>query len=117
MPGLYPIPARAGGPMGSVCYTSLMTKKITLEQKIDALTGIVEKGFTAIADDIARLATKDQVAALHTQVNVIEQGRYSRRRFPLDCGRVGASQRGHRTGGRTGDGLAFVMLDGTPDPM
>jgi hypothetical protein len=59
-----------------------MAKK-TLEQKIDALTSIVEKGFAAsdskfgaIAEDIADIkhdmATKDQVLALHTQVNSIE---------------------------------------------
>jgi hypothetical protein len=58
-----------------------------LEQKIDALTSIVEKGFAAsdrkfgaIAEDLARidermdgLATKDQVFDLQTQVNSIEQ--------------------------------------------
>jgi prophage DNA circulation protein len=55
-----------------------------LEQKIDALTSIVEKGFAAsdrkfgaIADDIAdirdNMATKDQVLTLQTQVNSIEQ--------------------------------------------
>ena len=52
----------------------------SLEQKIDALTNIVEKGFAAVAEDIARidtrmdaLATKDQVLALQTQVNSIER--------------------------------------------
>jgi hypothetical protein len=58
-----------------------------LEQKIDALTSIVEKGFAAsdrkfgaIAEDLARiddrmdgLATKEQVFSLQTQVNSIEQ--------------------------------------------
>jgi hypothetical protein len=51
-----------------------------LEQKIDALTNIVEKGFAAVAEDIARidtrmdaLATKDQVLAVQTQVNSIER--------------------------------------------
>ncbi len=48
-----------------------MAKK-TLDQKIDALTSIVEKGFAAVADDISKLATKDQIIALHTQVNSIE---------------------------------------------
>ena len=47
-------------------------KKITLEQKIDALTNIVEKGFGAVAEDISKLATKDQIIALHTQVTGIE---------------------------------------------
>jgi hypothetical protein len=48
-----------------------MAKK-TLDQKIDTLTSIVEKGFAAVADDISKLATKDQIIALHTQVNSIE---------------------------------------------
>jgi hypothetical protein len=47
-------------------------RKISLEQKIDALTSIVEKGLAAVAEDISKLATKDQVFALHTQVNSIE---------------------------------------------
>ena len=47
-------------------------KKITLEQKIDALTSIVEKGFAAVAEDISKLATKEQIIALHTQVTGIE---------------------------------------------
>jgi hypothetical protein len=57
-----------------------MAKKKTTEDKIDALTNIVEKGFAAIAEDIVginqrmdSLATKDQVIALHTQVNSIER--------------------------------------------
>lgn len=71
-----------------------MAKKKTLDDKIDALTGIVEKGFgasdkkvAAIADDIAdirdHMATKDDIAdlrtelkgdiaALHAQANSIE---------------------------------------------
>ena len=49
-----------------------MTKKISLEKKIDALTNIVEKGFAAVAEDISKLATKDQVFSLQTQVNAIE---------------------------------------------
>jgi hypothetical protein len=50
-----------------------MAKKITLDQKIDALTNIVEKGFAAVAEDISKLATKEQLAELQTQVNSIEQ--------------------------------------------
>jgi hypothetical protein len=57
--------------------------KNMLEQKIDALTSIIEKGFAAsdrrfgaIAEDITdikrEMATKDQIIALHTQVNSIE---------------------------------------------
>jgi hypothetical protein len=53
-----------------------MAKEKSLEQKIDALTSIVEKGFAAVAGDIADIkhdmATKDQIIALHTQVNAIE---------------------------------------------
>ncbi len=53
-----------------------MVKETTFEKKIDALTSIVEKGFTAIAGDIAdirkEMATKDQIFALQTQVNSIE---------------------------------------------
>ena len=59
-----------------------MAKK-TLEQKIDTLTTIVEKGFAsvdekfgAVADDIAdikrEMATKDQLFTSQTQVNSIE---------------------------------------------
>ena len=66
------------------CYTSRMARKITLEDKIDAFTSIVEKGFAsmengfaAVADDIAdireKMATKDQILSLQTQVNSIEQ--------------------------------------------
>jgi uncharacterized protein YdbL (DUF1318 family) len=60
-----------------------MTEKITLEEKIDAFSTIVENGFAsmesgfaAVADDITDIkrdmATKDQIIALHTQVNSIE---------------------------------------------
>jgi hypothetical protein len=44
----------------------------SLEQKIDALTSIVEKGFAAVAEDISKLATKEQIFDLHTQVTAIE---------------------------------------------
>jgi hypothetical protein len=54
-------------PTNAACYTSRMAKKITLEQKIDALTNIVEKGFGAVAEDISKLATKDQIIALHSR--------------------------------------------------
>jgi hypothetical protein len=53
-----------------------MAKKITLEDKIDALTSIVEKGFAAVAEDIGdireKMATKDQIIGLHTQIASIE---------------------------------------------
>jgi hypothetical protein len=54
-----------------------MAKKKTVEDKIDALTNIVEKGFAAVAGDIADIkrdmATKDRVIALHTEMNSIER--------------------------------------------
>ena len=53
-----------------------MAKKITLE----TLAAQMQKGFAsadrkfeALADDISKLATKDQVIALQTQVNSIER--------------------------------------------
>src|SRR5688572_11848640 len=49
-------------------YNLRMTKKTTL----DTLASQMEKGFAAIAEDISRLATKGDVAALHTQINDIE---------------------------------------------
>jgi hypothetical protein len=52
-----------------------MAKK-SIEEKIDALTSIVEKGFAAVAGDIADIkrdtATKEQIIALHSQVSAIE---------------------------------------------
>ena len=49
-------------------------------EKLDALIHVVEKGFAAmergfaaVADDISTLATKDDVAAVYTQVNAIER--------------------------------------------
>lgn len=78
-----------------------MTNKITLNDlaaqmqkgftsvnsRIHKLETLIEKGFAATADDIADIkrdmATKDQVIALHTQVNSVEaqlrQGRYETR--------------------------------------
>jgi hypothetical protein len=62
-----------------------MANKDTLEVKIDALTLLVEKGFGAVADDVAhikqtmttkadleKLATKEQLSAVQMQVNSIE---------------------------------------------
>ena len=47
-----------------------------LDSKIDKLDQRMERGFGAVADDIADIkrdmATKDQIIALHTQVNGIE---------------------------------------------
>ena len=45
-----------------------MAKKATF----DTLAAQMEKGFAALADDISKLATKNDVAAVHTQVNAIE---------------------------------------------
>lgn len=52
-----------------------MVKKITLEvlsEQLAALATSMEKGFAAVAEDISKLATKDDVAAVHMQVNSIE---------------------------------------------
>ena len=52
-----------------------MATKITLETLGDYLAKMdarMERGFGAIAEDISKLATKDQIIALHTQVNSIE---------------------------------------------
>jgi hypothetical protein len=62
-------------------------KKVTLEtldKKFDdrftkfddrfaKLETLMEKGFAAVADDISKLTTKQDVAAVHTQVNSIER--------------------------------------------
>jgi hypothetical protein len=77
-----------------------MANKTTLndlDKKIDALTAIVEKGFGAIAEDIEKLATKEQLAALHTQVNSIESelkhGRYEVRLGNLETKVFGGPRR------------------------
>ena len=52
-----------------------MTTKITLEtlgEQLAKMDARIERGFGAIAEDISKLATKVQLAALHTQVNSIE---------------------------------------------
>jgi hypothetical protein len=52
-----------------------MAKKITLEMLAEQLTKTdvrMERGFGAIADDVSKLATKEQLVALHGQVNAIE---------------------------------------------
>ena len=52
-----------------------MTEKTSVEGKIDKLTKLVEaiaEDVTGIDERLETLATKDQVIALHTQVNAIE---------------------------------------------
>jgi hypothetical protein len=48
----------------------------------------MEKSFAGAADDISKLATKDQVIVLHAQVNSIEgelkRGRYEKRLGDLE---------------------------------
>ena len=39
-------------------YDFCMAKERALEDKINALTNIIEKGFAAVAEDISKLATK-----------------------------------------------------------
>ena len=48
---------------------------MTLESiaaQIQKMDERMERSFGAVAEDISRLATKDQIIALHTQVNSIE---------------------------------------------
>lgn len=51
-------------------------KKVTLET-IDArfsnLEHLIERGFAATAEDISKVSTKEDVWAVHTQVNSIER--------------------------------------------
>jgi hypothetical protein len=54
-------------------------KKITLETLATHIDGrfakletLLERGFSAVAEDVSKLATKEDVAAVHTQVNSIE---------------------------------------------
>jgi hypothetical protein len=42
-------------PLGRACYTPAMAKKRTIDQNIDVLTDIVEKGFTAADKRMALL--------------------------------------------------------------
>ncbi len=48
----------------------------SVEAKIQTLDARMERGFAAVAEDISdvkrEMATKDQIIALHTQVNAIE---------------------------------------------
>ena len=48
----------------------------SIEAKLERTDARMERGFAAVADDITDIkrdmATKDQVIALHTQVNAIE---------------------------------------------
>ena len=75
-----------------------MAKKTTT---LNDLAQLIEKGFTAVAGDIADLrkemATKDQVIALHMQVNSIEAqlklGRYEQRLGHLEEKVFGAPRR------------------------
>ena len=64
-------------------YNQRMAKKITLDTLADQIAKMdarIERGFAsadtkvkAIAEDIAKIATKDDVAAVHTQVSSIER--------------------------------------------
>jgi hypothetical protein len=66
-----------------------MAKKITLETLAEQLTKMdarMERGFGAVAEDISKLATKDQIIALHTQVNSIETELRDTKRHKLVAG-------------------------------
>ena len=46
-----------------------MAKKMTLEMlaaQLSKMDARIERGFGAVAEDISKLATKDQIIALHT---------------------------------------------------
>jgi hypothetical protein len=50
-------------------------QKITLEtlaEQLSRMDARIDRGFGAVAEDISKLATKDQIIALHGQVNAIE---------------------------------------------
>src|ERR1700693_2326010 len=54
----------------AMCNTSRMAKKITRETlaaQLSKMDARIERGFGAVAEDISKLATKDQIIALHTQ--------------------------------------------------
>jgi hypothetical protein len=63
-----------------------MPKKITLDELGDMLAHVVKH--MATKEDLEKLATKEQLAALHPQVNSIEQqlkyGRYETRLGKLE---------------------------------
>ena len=52
--------------------TTLETLDKKFDERFARLEQLMERGFAAVAEDISKLATKDQVIALHAQVNAIE---------------------------------------------
>jgi len=72
-----------------------MAKKITLDELGDMLAHVVKH--MATKEDLEKLATKEQLAALHTQVSSIEQqlreGRYEVRLGNLEEKVFGAPRR------------------------
>jgi hypothetical protein len=70
-----PLPQSYPTPTNDACYTSPVAKKITLETlaaQLSKMDARIESGFAAVAEDISKLATKEQLVALHGQVNSIE---------------------------------------------
>ena len=67
-------------------YNSPMVKKITLNELGEMLAHVVKH--MATKEDLEKLATKEQLIALHTQVNSIEaqlrHGRYEKRLGDLE---------------------------------
>jgi hypothetical protein len=53
-----------------LCYNVRMPKKTTLKEIGDMLAHVVKH--MATKEELEKLATKDQIIALHTQVNSIE---------------------------------------------
>ena len=68
-----------------------MAKNITLDSRFTKLESLIERGFGAIASDIS--GVKDQVMAVHRQVNLIERQLRDMRHVKLED-RVAAGTRG-----------------------
>ena len=65
-----------GGTIYRTCYTPSMATKTTLAtlaEQLSKMDARMERGFAAVADNISKLATKEQLTGLQTQVNSIEQ--------------------------------------------
>ena len=67
-----------------------------VDDRIGKLDTRMEKSFAAVADDVSKLATKDQIIVLHAQVNSIEdelkRGRYGKRVADLEEEVFGAAR-------------------------
>ena len=59
----------------------------SLSTRVGEMDARMERGFAAVAEDISKLATKEQIVALDTQVNAIETDIRGMKRAKLE-GRV-----------------------------